>query len=101
MPSSNSSIARLLFEQEKEIINDLAAAIDNKSTIFFSDLKTALSAEPNKFPPLRFHNEHTESNKNKDELVPYFKDPSSYNPDRFTDFFQDEMNQYAAFFRDG
>ncbi|CAI1728221.1 hypothetical protein SEUBUCD646_0O02760 [Saccharomyces eubayanus] len=101
MPSSNSCIARLLFEQEKEIINDLAAAIDNKSTIFFSDLKTALSAEPNKFPPLRFHNEHTESNKNKDELVPYFKDPSSYNPDRFTDFFQDEMNQYAAFFRDG
>lgn len=99
--ASNSSIARLLLEQEQEVIDDLAAAIDSNSTIFFSDLNMALNMEPNKFPPLRFHNDHKETNKNKDKLVPYLEDPASYSPDRFTDFFQDEVNQYAAFFRDG
>ncbi|CAI4053315.1 hypothetical protein SUVZ_15G2640 [Saccharomyces uvarum] len=100
-PTSNSSISRLLFEQEQEVINDLTTAIDSNSTIFFSDLNTALNTEPNKFPPLRFHNDHTETNKNKDKLVSYFENPASYSPDSFTDSFQDEINQYAVFFRDG
>lgn len=99
-PTSDSKVASILYQQELEIIADLAKAIDSSSTIFFSDLNVTLDTEPERLPPLRFLDDYIEISADKQEPSPICEDLASYTPSRFTDFFQEEVSQYAAFFQD-
>lgn len=99
-PTSDSKVASILYQQELEIIADLAKAIDSSSTIFFSDLNVTLDTEPERLPPLRFLDDYIEISADKQEPSPICEDLSYYTPSRFTDFFQEEVSQYAAFFQD-
>ncbi|CAI4063836.1 cytochrome c lysine N-methyltransferase SKDI_08G1550 [Saccharomyces kudriavzevii IFO 1802] len=96
--TSNSNVTSALFAQELEIIDDLATAIDKSSTIFFSDLNVVLDVEPSTFPPLRFLHDHMEISEKTEKPVRKCEDPASYTSGAFTDFFEDETNQYVAFF---
>ncbi|CAI4039485.1 hypothetical protein SMKI_08G1520 [Saccharomyces mikatae IFO 1815] len=98
--STNSKVARMLLKQELEIINNLTEAIDKNSDIFVSDLNVTLDVEPNRLPPLRFLDDCIEIPDNKVALDPICEDPVSYTPDKFTDFFQEEINQHSPFFQD-
>lgn len=99
-PIGDSKAASVLFEQEREIISDLAKAIDNSSSVFFSDLKVTLHAELDRLPPLRFLDDHIEVSVDKQKPSSICEDLASYTPNRFTDFFQEEIIEYANFFQD-